>query len=394
MKRIPSATVFLLGVAAMATSAPGFAATVAQPPPAPARPIPPTRSPTAPGTPALTPVGGKPGEMRGAPGRNAPVDAEGDFLIGPDYAPAPELNVTAGVLVGKVQQFTMDSKESKFYHPGIARDVFGTVDPENPKTLIVETHPIDYLRAITVYVPSQYAAGSAAPFIVIHDGPPLGRPDLTLPHILDNLIAQRRVPAMIAIMVAHGGGDAQGSERGREYDTMSGKYAEFIEVEVLPRVEKNCGVTLTRDPDGRATMGSSSGAAAALSMAWYHPEWYHRVISYSGTFVNQQWPFNPETPGGAWDYHAKLIPQSARKPIRLWLEVGDRDSLNPNVMRDGMDDWVEANNRMATALKAKGYHYQYVFALNAGHGDRAVRNQTLPQALEWVWRGYPVEPVR
>jgi enterochelin esterase-like enzyme len=233
--------------------------------------------------------------------------------------------------------------------------------------------------------------GTAAPFIVTHDGPAMGRPDMSLPHVLDNLIAQRRVPPMIAIMITHGGGDAQGHERGREYDTMSGKYAEFIEAEVLPLVEKNYGVTLTKDPEGRATMGGSSGGSCALIMAWYHPELYRRVITYSGTFVNQQWPFNPETPGGAWDFHDKLIPQSERKPIRLWMEVGDRDLLNPNVMRDDMHDWVEANNSMATVLKAKGYHYQYVFAVNAGHTDGKERAQTLPQALEWVWKGYPIK---
>ncbi|MEI2677155.1 MAG: hypothetical protein V9G29_04445 [Burkholderiaceae bacterium] len=60
----------------------------------------------------------------------------------------------------------MESKDCKLFNPGIARDVFGTVDPNNPKTLIVETHPIDYKRTISVYVPSQYVAGSAAPFIV------------------------------------------------------------------------------------------------------------------------------------------------------------------------------------------------------------------------------------
>ena len=217
----------------------------------------------------------------------------------------------------------------------------------------------------------------------------MGSPDKSLPHILDNMIAQHRLPVMVAIMIANGGGDAQGSERGLEYDTMSGKFAEFIESEVLPLVEKNCHVKLTKDPEGRATMGGSSGGAAALAMAWYHPEWYHRVITYSGTYVNQQWPFNPETPDGAWDFHEKLIPHSDPKPIRIWMEVGDRDLLNPNVMRDNMHDWVAANNRMATVLKAKGYHYQYVFAVNAGHVDRAVKSQTLPEALEWVWQGYP-----
>jgi enterochelin esterase-like enzyme len=326
-----------------------------------------------------------------SPGANPVATVDGNFLIGPVYQPALELSPVPLVPEGKVQQFSISSTDGKLF-PGIARDSFGHVDTNNPKTLVVETHPASYTRPITVYIPSQYVRGTGAPFIVTHDGPRMGNPDLTLPHILDNLIAQHRVPAMIVVMVANGGGDAQGSERGLEYDTMSGKFAEYIESEVLPRVESNCQVRLTRNPDGRAAMGGSSGGAAALEMAWYHPEWYHRVISYSGTFVNQQWPFNPETPGGAWDFHEKLIPRSDPKPIRIWLEVGDRDLLNPNVMRDNMHDWVAANNRMATVLRAKGYHYQYVFAVNAGHVDRAARNQTLPEALEWVWQGYRAAP--
>jgi enterochelin esterase-like enzyme len=369
---------------------------------------PPTRLPTDPGTPALIPAGpdaealARAAQKKAAsandaannpteamPGANPPPKVDGNFLIGPKYVQALELSVTPGVPQGRVQQFDMDSTDSKFY-PGIAKNASGTVDPNNPKTLIVETHPVPYTRTITVYIPSQYVSGTAAPFIVTHDGPRMGNPDLRLPHILDNMIAQHRLPVMLAIMIANGGGDAQGSERGLEYDTMSENFAEFIQSEVLPLVEKNCRVKLTKDPEGRATMGGSSGGAAALEMAWYHPDWYHRVISYSGTFVNQQWPFNPETPDGAWDFHEKLIPKSAPKPLRIWLEVGDRDLLNPNMMRDNLHDWVAANNRMATVLKAKGYHYQYVFAVNAGHVDRAVKNQTLPEALEWVWQGYPI----
>ncbi|HEY3862226.1 MAG TPA: alpha/beta hydrolase-fold protein [Verrucomicrobiae bacterium] len=368
----------------------------------------PARLPTDPGTPALIPAGPKAEELakaalgkapspgnaaanptEAAPGANPPSDVDGNFLVGPTYVRAPELTVTPGVPQGKVKQFSMDSADSKFY-PGIARNVFGAVDPNNPKTLIVETHAAPYRRTITVYIPSQYVAGTAAPFMVTHDGPGLGRPDMGLPHILDNMIAQHRLPAMLVVMISNGGGDAQGSERGLEYDTMSGKFAEFIEAEVLPKVESAYSVKLTKDPDGRAVMGSSSGGSAALEMAWYHPEWYHRVITYSGTYVNQQWPFNPETPDGAWGFHENLISQSAPKPIRLWMEVGDKDLLNPNVMRDNMHDWVEANNRMAAVLRAKGYHYQYVFALDAGHVAGPVKNQTLPEALEWAWKGYQI----
>lgn len=369
-----------LPVALFLASFPGGAA---EAPKKPERPTPPTRAFDAPGAPEFIRLDGKPGV-------NPPVDAEGNFVVGPDYVAAPETKAVEGVPQGRVEQFTMDSRDCKLFNPGIARDEFGTVDPNNPKTLIVETHPIDYTRFVTVYVPAQYAPGSEAPFIVIHDGP-RGKPDMTVPHILDNLIARKRVPAMIAIFISSGGGDAQGHERGREYDTMSGLYAEFIETEVLPLVEKNLGVKLTRDPEGRATMGSSSGGSAALAMAWYRNDLYHRVLATSGTFVNQQWPFNPETPDGAWGFHNKIIPESPVKPIRIWLAVGDRDNYNPNVMRDGMHDWVEANHRMAKVLKEKGYPYQYVFCLNAGHGIGPARSQLLPEALEWLWQGYPVK---
>src|SRR5208337_2503690 len=76
------------------------------------------------------------------------------------------------------------------------------------------------------------------------------------------------------------------------------------------------------------------------------------------------------------------------KPLRIWMEVVDRDLLNPNVMRDNMHDWVRANKNMAKVLAAKGYHYQFVLARNAGHCDGGLKQQTLPEALEWLWKDY------
>ena len=341
-----------------------------------ARPTPPTRDPHTPGY-----VSAK--EL--PDGAVPPSGVDGNFIIGPTHNPAPEMAAPDDPLQGSICNITMSSADSGIY-PGIARDpgTFGTVDSADPARLVVTTsHPAPYTRRVVVYVPKPYVAGTAAPFIVGADGP-----DPLLFIALDRLIAQKRVPALVGISIGNGSGDAQGSQRGLEYDTMSGRYAEFVEAEVLPLVERECHVRLTRDPEGRATMGGSSGGAAALTMAWYHPELYHRVLAYSGTWVNQQWPPSAETPHGAWEFHERLIPNSATKPIRIWLEVGDRDLFNPNVMRDGMHDWVEANERMARVLADKGYHYQFVFARNAGHTDRAVKQQTLPGALEWLWQGY------
>jgi enterochelin esterase family protein len=339
------------------------------------RPTPPTRDPHTAGY----------VEAKELPDGAVPPLADGNYILGPTHTPAPEVAENPSVPHGSVYTFTMRSEDSKFY-PGIAREpgTFGTADPNDPAKMIVTTsHPAPYVRKVGVYVPKQYVAGSPAPFIVGADGVDKG-----LFTLLDNLIAAGKVPPMVAISIGNGSGDAQGSERGLEYDTLSGKYAEWVEAEVLPRVEHDYHVLLTRDPEGRATMGGSSGGSCAFIMAWFHPEWYHRVLTYSGTYVNQQWPPNPQTPHGAWEFHEHLIPDSPRKPLRIWMEVGDHDNLNSNALRDGMHDWVVANETMARVLAAKGYHYQFVFARDAGHTDRAVRAQIAPEAMEYLWHDY------
>jgi iron(III)-enterobactin esterase len=354
------------------TSTPPAAAT------RPARPPAPLRDPNTPGFVKATEL---------PDGAVPPANADGNFIIGPTHNRAAEFDVNASVPKGALCEFTMSSADSKFY-PGIVRDAdtFGTADPKDSTRMVVTTsRPGLYTRHVAVYVPKQYVPGTVAPFMVGADGV-----DFTWTTAFDNMIAQHRLPALIGIFIGNGGGDAQGSERGLEYDTMSGKYAEFVEQEVLPLAEKNCNVKLTRDPDGRATMGSSSGGSAAMIMAWYHPELYHRVLTVSGTFVNQQWPHDDKTPHGAWELHEHLIPNSPAKPLRIWMEVGDRDNFNSNALRDNMHDWVVANENMAKVLTAKGYHYQFVFARNAGHTDRAARAQLLPEALEYVWQGYPI----
>ena len=340
------------------------------------RPTPPARDPHTAGYVTATEV---------PDGANAPSNTDGNFILGPSHPAAPESKSYPTSPHGDVADFTLSSTDSKIY-PGIVRGPgpLGTPDPSDPAKLIVTTsHPAPYTRKVTVYIPKQYVSGMRAPFLVGTDGP-----DPLLFTVLDNLIAEHRIPPMIAISVSNGGGDAQGSERGLEYDTMSGRYTSFIETEVLPQVESRFRILLTKDPNGRAVMGGSSGAACALIMAWYHPELYRRVLAYSGTWVNQQWPYNPETPHGAFEFHEHLIPHSPIKPIRIWMEVGDKDLLNPNVMDDHMHDWVTANELMAKALAVKGYHYQFVFARDAVHVDRPTREQALPEALEYLWHGY------
>jgi iron(III)-enterobactin esterase len=287
-----------------------------------------------------------------------PGAGDGDYSIGPDYAPAPEQTKRAGVPEGKVVEFVMNSAESKFY-PGVS-------DP--------------FQRHVCVYVPAQYIPGTAAPVIVSADAYGM---HYSLPTILDNMIADHRLPVMVAVMIQNGG-----AERSMEYDTVSDKYADYVEAEVLPRAEKEANVKLTKDPEGRMTFGGSSGGAVSFTMAWFKPERYHRVLTYSGTYVDLQ--HGPDAPHGAWEYLEHFIPDSPAKPLRVWMEVAEND-IGANTASSNHRNWVIANQRMAAVMKAKGYHYQFVYAKNAGHVDAKVINQTLPQALEFLWKGYPIQ---
>jgi len=299
---------------------------------------------------------------------------EGDGDLPPISPPYADKNLEVrNVPHGALYRFSMDSSTSKIY-PGL------------------NGH---YTRAVEVYIPKQYRDGTDAPFIVVQDGPNYTN---RMMRALDNLISDGAAPALIAIMVNSGGGDGIGSERGLEYDTMSDVYVTFVETEVLPAVASNTPIKaaypnlkFTSNPEGRAAMGCSSGAAAAMTMGWFGKDLYRRILSYSGTFVDQQDPKVLTYPHGAWEYHEHLIAETTpNKPLRIYLEVGEND-LRATDPESTLHNWVLANQRMAAALKAKGYHYQYQFARGAVHCDSGVIGQTLYDALKWLWRGYPVQ---
>ena len=318
----------------------------------------------------------------GTPG----TEGDGDFTVGPTYTKQSDLT-SKGAPVGKSFSFTMQSADSKIY-TGLDTTL---------------TSPKAFSRSINVYIPAKYKDGTAAPLMIIHDGPgALGNVKLALDNLTASSDPARRLPAFIAIAVANGGGDSLGSQRGLEYDTMSDRFARFIDSEVLPAVLANAQIkaaypnlSFTTDPDGRGSIGCSSGGAAALTMVWFRPDLFRKAITYSGTFVDQQDTDAPEEkmfPFGAWEYHSglALIANSDPKPLRIFLNVNERDN-GATAAESGHHNWVLANQRTAAALKAKGYHYRYVFGQNAGHCEANVQNATLADALVWVWRGYPVD---
>lgn len=309
----------------------------------------------------------------------------GNFVVGPDYKIDPDLT-DKGNPKGNYFEFPMALADSKIF--------------KGDDTTLEPRKAVRKQRKIFVYVPAAYKDGTIAPILVMHDGP--SRMNLVR-NALDNLTISkdpnRRLPAFIAIGVQNGGNDGKGSERGLEYDTMSDRFARFINDEVLPAVLNNSevkaaypNIAFTKDPWGKATMGCSSGGAAVLTMGWFRPDLFRRLITYSGTFVDQQDDDAPEEkafPLGAWEYHSsmKLIENSDRKPLRIFTHVSEFDN-RANDPESTYHNWVMANERTAAALKAKGYNYRYVFSKATRHCDGKVFELTLADTLVWMWQDY------
>lgn len=315
-------------------------------------------------------------------------EGNGNVIIGPDYQIDPDLT-DQGNPKGKLFEFSLRMADSKIF-PGTD----ATLDPRKE---------VRKQRKIFVYVPAAYQDGSKAPILVMLDGP--SRLNLVR-NALDNLTISadpnRKLPAFIAIGVENGGNDGKGSERGLEYDTLSDRFARFINDEVLPAVLSNAeikaaypNIAFTENPWGKAMMGCSSGGAAALTAGWFRPDLFRRLITYSGTFVDQQDDDAPEEkqyPLGAWEYHSslKLIETSEQKPLRIFTHVSENDNRAKDP-EETYHNWVMANERTAAALQAKGYNYRYVFSRATKHCDAKVFEQTLADTLVWMWRGYRVE---
>ena len=313
---------------------------------------------------------------------------EGDGIVnvGPEYHLDPDLT-DKGNPKGKTFEFSMKLADSKIFD---GKDK--TLEPDKKK--------VNTERKITVYVPAAYKDGTKAPLLIIHDGP--GQLKL-ISNALDNLTfskdPKRTLPAFVCIAVQNGGNDGKNSERGLEYDTMSDRLARFIHDEVLPAVLNNADIkaayphfALTENPWGRAVIGCSSGGAAAMSMGWFRPDWFRRIIAYSATVVDQQDDDASEEakyPLGAWEYHSgmKLIENSEVKPLRIFTHVSENDG-RANDPEETYHNWVMAGMRTAAALGKKGYHHRFVFSKKSGPCDKRVFELTLADTLVWTWRGW------
>jgi enterochelin esterase family protein len=252
-----------------------------------------------------------------------------------------------------------------------------------------------------IYVPAQYDAKTPAAVMVFQDGGGYidrngNNPTL---NVIDNLIAQKKIPVMICIFINPGDiSDSPGtptynfvkaysdkwhrtlkdSMRSTLYDTVSDKYPRFLRDEILAEV--GAKYNLRKDGYSRAITGLSSGGICSFNAAWQMPDLFSRVITWIGSFESIQWKEDPAVPDGGQDYSDKVL-REPRRNIRVWLQDGSNDLENPNY-----GDWPMANIRMANSLKTREYDFHFSFGKgthNPGHGAAQ-----FPEEMTWLWRDY------
>ncbi|MDG2169290.1 MAG: SMP-30/gluconolactonase/LRE family protein [Opitutales bacterium] len=271
------------------------------------------------------------------------VTAADDYVLGPDSMPQ------AGVPEGSIEKLFFN--DSKIYL-GTERDWW-------------------------IYVPAQYDPSKPACLMVWQDGGSRVTRDgqWRVPVVFDNLIHKGEMPVTIGVFINPGVVPAPHENatarynRSFEYDSMGDRYARFLIEEMIPQVEAKYNIS--DDPNDRAIAGASSGAIAAFGAAWNRPDAFRRIFSTIGTYVGLR--------GG--DGYPTLIRKTEPKPLRVFLQDGSNDL---NLYGGG---WWEANLDMYASLKFSNYEVKNAWG-DGGHNSKH-GGSILPDALRWLWSGYP-----
>ncbi|MFN0172015.1 MAG: alpha/beta hydrolase [Bryobacteraceae bacterium] len=203
----------------------------------------------------------------------------------------------------------------------------------------------------TWYVPKQHG-GAPVPLMVVHDC--AGYLTAKLPEILDSLIARKRIPPVVGLLL-----DPRSRE---EYEDLSEAYPKWLHAQL--RAAPPPGITLRDDPASRAVMGAASGGLAGFHAAWTMPGLFGRILCQSANFAaNRQ----------ALQY-SEVVRSSPPKPLRLCMTLGAHD---PEAVRD-------SNHLLWGALRQ--HRYDFVPIEDEGFHSFDTWQQQLPRALEALWR--------
>lgn len=231
-----------------------------------------------------------------------------------------------------------------------------------PAGQVTGHQPANDGRRAWVYTPPQPNAGPY-PLLLTFDGRAY-KEMLQLPRILDWLIAERRIPPLIALLLDN-------PQRDQELPC-NPTFVDYLVTRILPWLRDNYPVT--QEPMQTVVTGSSFGGLAAVYCGLRYPSIFGKILSQTGWF---RW--RPE--GDAeFEWLARQFVTAPLLPLRVYLDVGNLEVAR---MADNGPNQVTVNRHLRDVLQAKGYPVRYV-EYSGGH-DYSSLAYPLTEALSWAF---------
>jgi enterochelin esterase-like enzyme len=188
--------------------------------------------------------------------------------------------------------------------------------------------------------------------VLFDENPYIDQNIIPTPTILDNLVAENRIPRMVAVFIDNPPGDA----RDRELPC-NPTFADFLNSELVPWVRQLFNVTT--DPKQTVVGGSSYGGLAAAYAGFRHPETFGNILSQSGAFwwtrPRSDDPEDFDFPNAEPNWLAKQFIMSPRLPLRFYMDAGIDEIDLTGLGRD----ILSSSRHMRDVLLAKGYEVNY-----------------------------------